>query len=55
MITVEQKIAVLEKLRDRCTDHERYILNCIIDDDLKFQIPDKEPSYIRTIFGRRRA
>lgn len=55
MITVQQKIESLNKLKKNITDRfDQYIIDQIINDDLKFQLPDQEPSYIKTIFGIKR-
>ena len=55
MITVQQKIELLNKLKQSITDRfDKYIIDQIIDDDLKFQLPDQEPSYTKTIFGIKR-
>jgi len=47
MITVQQKIDLLNKLKNNLNDHERYILNLIIEEDLSFMLPSKECSVIK--------
>ena len=55
MITVQQKIELLNKLKQITSDRfDQYIIDQIINDDLKFQLPAKEATYIKTIFGMKR-